>query len=159
MKAQVFIVLMLFASLVTVAHSVQTQKVANSIVLIVVKIIPYVYFICQQNYYIFSPALGLFSSKRSTRHYRKSWPWPGPYGRDGAKGEKGEIVSKGAKGGVGAQAPSNWKPCVWRREDGQEGEGQRFDTGRWIKPKSTARPFLPDFMISKVFNFVYSMVK
>jgi len=120
MKAQVFIVLMLFASLVTVAHSVQTQKVANSIVLIVVKIIPYVYFICQQNYYIFSPALGLFSSKRSIRHSHNSWPWPGPYGSDGAKGEKGDIGSKGAKGGVGAQAPSNWKQCVWRREDGQD---------------------------------------
>ena len=45
---------------------------------------------------------------------------PGPYGRDGMKGEKGETGSKGAKGEVGAKAPSNWKQCVWKSEDGRD---------------------------------------
>jgi len=36
------------------------------------------------------------------------------------KGEKGETGSKGAKGEVGAKAPSNWKQCVWKSEDGRD---------------------------------------
>ena len=45
---------------------------------------------------------------------------PGPYGRDGMKGEKGATGANGAKGEVGAQAPSNWKQCVWRSGDGRD---------------------------------------
>ena len=45
---------------------------------------------------------------------------PGPYGRDGVKGEKGEPGFKGTKGSVGAQAPSNWKQCVWKSGDSQD---------------------------------------
>ena len=43
---------------------------------------------------------------------------PGPYGRDGAKGEtgpqgpKGDQGQAGLKGENGAQALSNWKQCV-----------------------------------------------
>lgn len=45
---------------------------------------------------------------------------PGPYGRDGAKGEKGERGTKGGKGEVGAQTPSNWKQCVWKKDDDRD---------------------------------------
>ena len=36
------------------------------------------------------------------------------------KGDKGETGANGAKGEVGAQAPSNWKHCVWRSGDGRD---------------------------------------
>ena len=36
------------------------------------------------------------------------------------KGDKGETGANGAKGDVGAQAPSNWKQCVWKSENGRD---------------------------------------
>ena len=45
---------------------------------------------------------------------------PGPYGRDGAKGEKGDKGETGLKGQQGGtQTSSNWKQCVWKRDDGR----------------------------------------
>jgi len=118
MKAQPLIMLMVFADLSVVGvRSNQTQKVTNSTCKNLLR--------CPVSYclkYLLFRLTNPQNCPAVNGHpgIPGSPGLPGLPGRDGTKGEKGESGFKGAKGEVGAQAPSNWKQCVWRSGDGRD---------------------------------------